>query len=65
MNRAKLSTMKAKRADRSFPVASIRAARWKVVSRPADASEPISRPRPFLVHALPLRSRKPFQEKCD
>lgn len=55
-DRGDTCAMKAKAAHRSFVTRSIRAARLKdSVLAPVD---PLSRPQPFLVQALRLRSRK-------
>jgi hypothetical protein len=51
--------MKSKSAGRTFITKSVRASRLKAVPRAHDPGDPSPQPRPFLVHALRLRSRKP------
>jgi hypothetical protein len=50
--------MKAKSPDRSFVSKPLQLARTKALAHAVGASDPLSRARPFLVHALRLRSRK-------
>jgi hypothetical protein len=50
--------MKPKAAGRTVLTKSPRASRLWPAAKP-DAGDPVSRARPFLVHTLCLRSRKP------
>lgn len=52
--------MKAKAADRPIATKSIPISRPRASTRFLARVEPAPRARPFLVHTLPLRSRKPI-----
>lgn len=57
--RTMVYTMKTQLETRPFMVVPVRAVRMTEFPREGAGIDPRSRPRPFLVQTLPLRSRKP------